>query len=122
LSVEGGKSEILDVVTDLLETEGYQAVQVRTVAKRTRISLTTLYELFETLDDMIIAALGRWMDQYAYDTITMPVPGETPYEILVRILRIVVKPSEGHPRILVAYYKAAIELGTICSCCRTRGG
>src|SRR4029450_9495614 len=41
---------VLDVVVDLLETEGYEAVQVRAVARRARISLTTLYQRFGTLD------------------------------------------------------------------------
>jgi AcrR family transcriptional regulator len=111
LSAEDRKNEILDVVTDLLETEGYEAVQVRTVAQRAHISLTTMYQLFGTLDDVIIAALDRWMDEYAYDPITMPEPGETPYEILVRILRMVFKPWEEHPRMLVAYYKARLSSG-----------
>jgi TetR/AcrR family transcriptional regulator, cholesterol catabolism regulator len=105
------KSEILDVVTDLLETEGYEAVQVRTVAKRARISLTTMYQLFGSLDEMIITALDRWMDEFAYDAISMPEPDETPYEILVRIMRSVFRPWEEHPRMLVAYYKARLSSG-----------
>jgi len=38
--------EIIDVVIDLIETQGYDAVQVRTVARSARVSLTTLYKLF----------------------------------------------------------------------------
>jgi AcrR family transcriptional regulator len=111
LSAKDRKNEILDVVADLLETEGYEAVQVRTVAKRAHISLTTMYQLFETLDDVIIAALDRWMDEHAYDPITTPEPGETPYQILVRILRMVFRPWEEHPRMLVAYYRARLSSG-----------
>ena len=36
---------MLDVVVDILETEGYHAVQVRTIAKKARIGLDTLYRL-----------------------------------------------------------------------------
>jgi AcrR family transcriptional regulator len=52
-----------DVVVDLLESEGYEAVEVRTVARRARISLATMYELFATRDELILLAVERWMQE-----------------------------------------------------------
>jgi AcrR family transcriptional regulator len=39
---------IVRIVQDLLESKGYDAVQLRVVAKRARVSLTTIYKFFPT--------------------------------------------------------------------------
>jgi AcrR family transcriptional regulator len=80
------EDEILDAVIDLIEAGGYETVQVREVANKARISLATLYKLFGTLDELIIAALERWMDANVYESITIPKGGEPPYETLVGVL------------------------------------
>jgi|SRR5205823_925614 len=97
---------IIDVVLGLLESEGYDAVQVRTVARRARVSLSTIYKLFGTRDELIVTALEGWMDANAYAGLTMPEPNESPYETMVRVLRTVVEPWEQHPRMLEAYHRA----------------
>jgi AcrR family transcriptional regulator len=74
---EARADDIVDVVVDLLESEGYDAVQVRTVARRARISLATMYKLFGTRDELIVTALERWLDAHAYAALTMPEPGES---------------------------------------------
>ena len=103
---EARADDIVDVVVELLESEGYDAVQVRTVARKARISLATMYKLFGTRDELIVTALERWLDAHAYSALTMPEPGESPYETMVRILRTVFEPWERHPRILEAYHRA----------------
>ncbi len=110
-SADARADAILDVVVDLLESEGYEAVQVRTVARRARISLTTLYRQFGTLDQLILAALQRWMQANAYAELTMPEPGESPYETLVGIMRTVFEPWEKNPRMLEAYHWARCRPG-----------
>jgi AcrR family transcriptional regulator len=97
---------IIDVVIDLLESEGYDAVQVRTVARRAQVSLATMYKLFGTRDELIVAALERWLDANAYGPLTMPEPDESPYETLARVLRTVFEPWEQHPRVVEAYHRA----------------
>jgi AcrR family transcriptional regulator len=97
---------ILVVVIDLLESEGYEAVQVRTVAARARVSLATIYKLFETRDQLIASAVQHWMEANAYAELTMPPSGESPYETLVRLLRTVFERWEQHPRMLEAFHRA----------------
>jgi AcrR family transcriptional regulator len=97
--------DILDVVVDLLEAEGYGAVQVRVVASRARASLATIYKLFGTRDQLIASAVQRWMERHAFSELAMPGPEESPYEILVRVLRAVFEPWERHPRMLEAHYR-----------------
>ena len=52
---------IVAVVQELLETGGYDAVQLREVARRARVSLATIYRLFPTRDELIVISLERWM-------------------------------------------------------------
>ena len=51
------RDRILDIVAELLETEGYDAVQLREVARRARTSLATIYKRYSTRDELILAAL-----------------------------------------------------------------
>ena len=48
---------LLAVVVEILETEGYDAVQLREVARRARSSLATIYKRYATREDLILAAL-----------------------------------------------------------------
>ena len=52
-NAEAGHSDdrILDIVVEILETEGYDAVQLREVARRARASLATIYKRYPTRDE-----------------------------------------------------------------------
>lgn len=99
---------ILDVVVEILENEGYDAVQLREVAKRARTSLTTIYKRFPTRDQLILAALQRWMDENRYAGLASQTaePGESVYDGLMRVFRTIFEPWERHPDMLRAYFRA----------------
>ena len=97
---------ILDVVVEMLESGGYDAVQLREVARRARIGLGTIYKLFPTRDDLIVTAIEHWMDMHTYAELAQPVPGETLYEGLMRVFRDVYEPWERSPRMLEAFHRA----------------
>lgn len=99
---------ILDVVVEILETEGYDAVALRAVAKRARTSLTTIYKRFPTRDALILAALQRWMDENRYAGLASQTPGpdESVYDGLMRVFRTIFEPWERHPDMLRAYFRA----------------
>lgn len=99
---------ILDIVVDILETDGYEAVQLREVAKRARTSLTTIYKRFPTRDALILAALECWMDENRYAALATqtPEPDESIYEGLIRIFRTIFEPWEQHPDMLRTYFRA----------------
>ncbi|MEV0076179.1 TetR family transcriptional regulator [Nocardia neocaledoniensis] len=99
-------AKIVAVVLDLLNTEGYEAVQLRTVAARAHVSLAKIYRLFRTRDELIITALAQWMDANAYADVAPPEPGETVRETLIRVLRSVFEPWERNPKMLEAYHHA----------------
>ena len=102
----------LDIVVELLETEGYDAVQLREVARRARMSLATIYKRYGTRDELILAALDRWMEENRYAGLTEPHdPDESLYVGLMRVLRTIFEPWEEHPAMLKAYFRARTAPG-----------
>lgn len=103
---------LIDIVVDLIDSEGYDAVQLREVARRARMSLTTIYKRYPTRDELIVAALRWWMDTHRYAAVTSHSPGnESLYDGLMWIFRAIFEPWEKHPRMLQAYVRAQAAPG-----------
>jgi AcrR family transcriptional regulator len=107
-AVGAGEQRIRDAVIDILETEGYDAVQVRVVARRARVSLAKIYKLHSTRDELVLAALDWWMQENRYAGIptSRPRPGGSLHNALMQVLRPIFEPWERHPGLLVAYFRA----------------
>ena len=107
------RDPILDIVATLLETEGYDAVQLREVARRARTSLATIYKRYATRDELILAALHSWMDEHRYARLDhqTPPPGESVYDGMMRLLRSIFEPWEQHPAMLTAFFRARAAPG-----------
>jgi AcrR family transcriptional regulator len=107
------RDRILDIVVEILETEGYDAVQLREVARRARTSLATIYKRYATRDELILAALESWMEENRYSGLALQerVPGESLYVGLMRMLRSIFEPWEQHPAMLTAYFRARAAPG-----------
>ncbi|WP_370465636.1 TetR family transcriptional regulator [Nocardia sp. GTS18] len=99
-------TEIINVVVDMLMSEGYDALQVKEVARRARVSLATVYKKFTTRDELIVAAVARWMDINSYAELDQPRPDESLADGLMRVLHHVFEPWERNPRMLEAYHRA----------------
>jgi AcrR family transcriptional regulator len=109
---ERRQDRILDIVVELLETEGYDAVQLREVARRARTSLATIYKRYGTRDELILAALDCWMEENRYSGLTRPHgTDESLYVGLMRVLRTIFEPWERHPAMLKAYFRARTAPG-----------
>jgi AcrR family transcriptional regulator len=104
---------ILGIVAELLETEGYDAVQLREVARRARTSLATIYKRYPTRDELILAALHSWMDEHRYSGLLhqAPEPSESVYTGMMRLLRTIFEPWEQHPAMLTAFFRARAAPG-----------
>jgi TetR/AcrR family transcriptional regulator, cholesterol catabolism regulator len=100
------RERIVEVVLTLLQTEGYDSVQLRRVARLSQASLATVYKLFSTRDELIVAAIAEWMAVNAYPDLAPPAPEETVYEGLMRLLRSVFQPWERSPGMLEAFHRA----------------
>ncbi|MGW4248333.1 TetR family transcriptional regulator, partial [Nocardia sp. NPDC004722] len=103
---EALRARILHEVRALLEADGYDAVQLREVARRARVSLSTIYKLFPTRDDLLVSAIELWMEENTYLPMTPPPPGESLHDGLLRVIRHVFSPWERHPIMLEAYHRA----------------
>lgn len=99
---------LLGVVVAILETEGYDAVQLREVARRARTSLATIYKRYPTREDLILAGLEMWLDENRYSDISphRRAPGESLHEALMALFRTIFEPWERNPGMLTAYFRA----------------
>lgn len=104
---------ILAIVVEMLETDGYDAVQLREVARRARTSLATIYKRYATRDELILAALQAWMEENRYSGIARPSrrPDESLYASLMRLFRTIFEPWERHPEMVTAYFRARAAPG-----------
>lgn len=102
------EDRILAIVVEILETDGYDAVQLREVARRARMSLATIYKRYATRDELILAALGAWMAEHRYSGVAPHTrePGESVYAALMGLFRTIFEPWERHPAMLSAYVRA----------------
>ena len=115
INSEAGRRQdrVLDVVVDMLEADGYEAVQLREVAHRARTSLATIYKRYATRDELIFAALECWMEENRYAGLTAQTPDadESLYTGLMRVLRTIFEPWERHPAMLEAYFRVRTAPG-----------
>jgi TetR/AcrR family transcriptional regulator, cholesterol catabolism regulator len=102
---------IVHAVLELIESQGYDAVQLRTVAERSRVSLRTIYKYFSTRDALIVAALERWMAANAYRGLDDHPSFASLYDALMWGLRRVFEPWERSPRMLHAFHRARTAPG-----------
>lgn len=110
---EQERDRILDIVVEILETQGYDAVQLREVARRAKTSLATIYKRYSTRDELILAALESWMEENRYSGLSHQerAPGESLYVGMMRMLRTIFEPWERHPEMLIAYFRARAAPG-----------
>ena len=100
---------ILDIVVEMLDNEGYEAVQLREVARRAHVSLATIYKRYRTRDELIVAALDGWMGANRYAALPSLIdglPGESIYVDLMHVMRTIFEPWERHPLMLRSYFRA----------------
>jgi AcrR family transcriptional regulator len=107
------RDAIVDATIELIVANGYDAVSLGDVAKRARVSLATIYKLFPTQrakqsrarDEVIVAAVERWIDLNVHTDATPPSPDETLYAALMRMLGYAFEPWLRNPGMLVAYHR-----------------
>ncbi|MGF7238701.1 MAG: TetR family transcriptional regulator [Frankia sp.] len=102
---------IVGVVVEILESDGYDAVQLREVARRAHVSLATIYKRFPTRDELIVTAVEHWMAANSYTGLAPPAADESLYDGLMRVFRYVFEPWERSPRMLEAFHRACTGPG-----------
>jgi AcrR family transcriptional regulator len=109
------REAIVDAAIDIIVSDGYDAVALGDVAKRARVSLATIYKLFPTQrakqsrarDEVIVAAVERWIDLNVHAEVAPASPDETLYAALMRMMGYAMEPWLRSPGMLVAYHRVA---------------
>ena len=104
--VQGGSEHILDVVADLLEARGYDGWTLQEVAERAHCSFRTIYTEYGSRDDLIVAAVERWMDRHVYRKIQEQSQELPLFDALVAQFRAIYRPWERHPAMLQVFVRA----------------
>ena len=99
-------NQVMDVVIDMLRAEGYDAVQLREVARRAQVGLGTIYKMFPSREALIVNAMSKWMAANAFAASDPPQPDESLQDVIVRQLRQVFEPWQREPRMLHAFHRA----------------
>lgn len=105
------RQRILSVVLEVIEADGCDAVNLRDVARRSRLSLATIYELYPSRDELMVCAVEQWMETNAYSRLTPIEPRESTYETLIRGIRAVFEPWQRSPNMLRAFHRARLGSG-----------
>lgn len=104
--IDRTRERLLVTVIDLLESEGYDAVQLREVARRARTSLSTIYKRYATREELILAAIEHWMEANYSGLVTQSRdPNEPLHPAMMRVIRAIFEPWEQHPEMLFAYFR-----------------
>jgi AcrR family transcriptional regulator len=109
------RDAIVDATIEIIVADGYDAVALSEVAKRARVSLATIYKLFPTQrakqsrarDEVIVAAVERWIDLNVHSDVTPASPDETLHDALLRMMQYAFEPWLRNPGMLVAYHRVA---------------
>ena len=105
----GNRDAVLDVVVEILETDGYDAVRVRDVARGARVSSKSIYKMFESRDELILCHAGDYggararrispfvLEALDQPSVELPLSAGASPPPLERLaaFRAVVPPSEG---------------------------
>lgn len=111
-TVDETRDRLLYTVVDLLESEGFDAVQLREVARRARTSLSTIYKRYGTRDELILAAIEHWMrETHSGIAVQTRDPNEPLHPAMMRVIRAIFEPWEKHPAMLLAYFRVRTAPG-----------
>jgi AcrR family transcriptional regulator len=102
---------ILAVVATVLEDRGYDGWTLQDVALRAHVSLTTIYKQFPSRDELIVAAVERWMDQHVYRPIPELSENQTLFQALAVMFQTIFEPWEAHPAMLQVFVQACAANG-----------
>jgi TetR/AcrR family transcriptional regulator, cholesterol catabolism regulator len=109
LEQSSSQNRVLHVVAQLLELDGYAKLQLATVAQEAHVSLETISKSFPSRDELIVAAIERWMDEHVYKQLHADLFQHGPMlDLLVELFRRVFEPWMRHPPMLEAYVFASL--------------
>jgi AcrR family transcriptional regulator len=100
------QKRILDATLALASKGGYEAVQMRAVAERADVALGTLYRYFPSKIHLLVSALAREFGRMVDRMARTAIPGDTPYERMLFVLRRTTRAMQRDPMLTEAMTRA----------------
>ncbi len=97
--------QIIEAVLEIIEHDGYDAAELRRVAREAHMSLSTIYNHFPSRDALLLATVQHWMDVHVYQPIPPPDPDAPIADQFIEVLRHVFEPWREHRRMLEAFIR-----------------
>jgi TetR/AcrR family transcriptional regulator, cholesterol catabolism regulator len=102
------KKRIVAAAIDLAERGGYDAVQMRDVARRANVALGTLYRYFPSKDQLLASVWIDWSHEIEAEILRQRLRGETAAERIMDFVRRVTKALELEPMLASALVKSLL--------------
>jgi AcrR family transcriptional regulator len=103
------RSRMLAAATALASRGGYEAVVMKEVAARARVSLGTLYRYFASKDHLLAEALVTWGGELGRRLRESPPQGTTPAERVASVFRRMARGVEREPQLGIALTTALLS-------------
>ena len=100
------RKRILDATYDLAKDGGFDAVQMRAVAERADVALGTLYRYFPSKIHLLVSALDRQFEDAQAKLQAREIPGDTPAERVLYVLKRLTRGMQGDPKLTEALTRA----------------
>lgn len=100
------RERILDATIALASEGGFDAVQMRAVAERSDVALGTLYRYFPSKIHLLVIALARRFERVEAALATGAIPGDTPADRVITVLRQTTRGLQEDPNLTEALTRA----------------
>jgi AcrR family transcriptional regulator len=103
------RERMLAAASALAAAGGYEAVLMKDVAARARVSLGTLYRYFASKDHLLAEALVAWGNVLGERLRLSPPCGDTPGERVAQVFRRMARGVEAQPELGIALTRALLS-------------
>jgi AcrR family transcriptional regulator len=100
------RRRILDATVEIASRGGFDAVQMRAVAQDADVALGTLYRYFPSKIHLLVSALAGRFESVAAALDSRPIPGDTPAERVIHVLKRATRGMQGDPHLTEALTRA----------------
>jgi TetR/AcrR family transcriptional regulator, cholesterol catabolism regulator len=101
------RQRVIDAALQLGSAGGYEAVQMRDVARTAGVALGTIYRYFTSKDHLLAAAMVDWTGDLERRIALRPIRNGTHADAVVDVIRKATRPMERDPRLAAAMVQAA---------------
>ncbi len=101
------RQRVIDAALQLGSAGGYDAVQMRDVARTAGVALGTIYRYFTSKDHLLAAAMVDWTGDLERRIAQRPARNGAGADAVVEVIRKATRPMERDPRLAAAMVQAA---------------